>query len=75
MSPQEVRERKAQGLRATEQDVLWLVDLCESLAKGVVGLEGDDFGCAACRREEGHSDRCPVPLAEAALRDRWRVTP
>lgn len=75
MTPAEVRNQKDRGLRIAERDVLWLVDLCESLAKAVTGLEGGDFGCPACHQEEGHSDRCPLPLAEAVLEGRWRVFP
>lgn len=75
MTPDDVRKRKGRGLKTTEQDILWLVDLCEALAKAVAGLEADDFGCPVCNKEEGHSDRCPLPLAEAVLEGRWRVTP
>ena len=72
MTPDAIRKKKQQ-LSATQPDMLWLVDLCESLAKAITRLDADDFGCPVCRREDGHAERCSLPLAEAVLDGRWRI--
>lgn len=76
LTPEIVEQRKRAGLATTQEDLLWLVDLSETLAKGLAGLGVDtDFRCKACGQdpEEGHGRRCPVPLADAVLAGRWKV--
>lgn len=75
MTPATVEEKKKAGLTAGRDDVLWLVELCEALAKGLTAIGPDrDFRCPACGHEgDAHGARCPIPLAEAALAGRWRV--
>lgn len=75
MTPDDIRERKERGFRVAEPDLLWLADLSATLAKAILAIEPLDFGCAVCRKEEGHAERCPVTLAEAVARGRWRVLP
>ena len=55
--------------------MLWLVALCEDLAKSVTRLEALDFGCPVCHVEDDHAQGCAYPLAEAVLAGRWRVAP
>ncbi len=75
MTPETIQERKAKGLQVTQQDVFWLLDLCETLAKALTGLAPDrDFRCVVCGEEE-HGDRCSVRLGEAVLEGRWKVNP
>lgn len=74
MTPDDVRAKK-QLLSLTQPDMHWLVDLSEALAKAITRLDADDFGCPVCRREEGHTERCSLPLAEAVLDGRWRIVP
>ena len=75
MTPTTVEEKKKAGLTASRDDVLWLVELSEALAKGLAAIAPDrDFLCPACGQDpEGHGQRCPIPLAEAVLAGRWRV--
>lgn len=76
MTPALIEEKKRAGLAATRDDVLWLVELCEALAKGLRAIPNDrDFNCAACGRdpEQGHGQRCPMPVAEAVLDGRWKL--
>jgi hypothetical protein len=77
MTPESIEERKRAGLALKQEDMLWLVDLCETLAKGLASLGvDDDFRCKACGSdpETGHGRRCPVPLADAVLAGRWKVS-
>lgn len=77
MTPESVQERKAAGLSASAEDVWWLIDLCEALAKGVAATDRTiDHTCAFCGGEEDHARSCVALLAEAALgQPRWRVVP
>jgi len=77
MDPAEIERRKQEGLRPEQQDMEWLLDLVENLAKAIRGVGPlEDFSCALCGGvEEDHAPRCALPLAEAALRGRWRVLP
>ena len=74
MTPDDVRARKQAGLRPTSQDLWWLVEVCEALARGLRRLEPLDFACPACGQEEGHAPGCAAELAEAVLQGRWRVS-
>lgn len=76
MTPEIVEARKRAGLTLAQEDLLWLVELSETLAKGLASLGvDDDFRCKACGHdpEQGHGRRCPVPLADAVLEGRWKV--
>ncbi len=75
MTPATIEEKKRVGLTASREDVLWLIELSEALAKGLAAIGPDrDFRCPACGQDsEAHGKRCPIPLAEAVLGERWRV--
>lgn len=75
MTPDELRARKQAGLRPTAEDLWWLVEVCEALARGLRALEPVDFSCPVCRQAEDHAPDCAAELAEAALQGRWRVIP
>lgn len=75
MRPETVKSRKEEGLETTQSDMLWVLDLCEELAKALTSLDSPDFRCVVCGQEDDHSARCSVRLGEAVLAGRWKVAP
>jgi hypothetical protein len=76
MTPDEIERRKQAGLRVEQQDLEWLLDLVETLAKAIRQVGPlEDFSCALCGgQEDAHAPRCALGLADAALAGRWRIT-
>ncbi len=76
MTPQEVKTRFEAGLKPGREDMLWLLNLVETLAKSVrrTVAELSETKCALCHQEfPQHQSECPSALADAALAGNWKL--